>query len=72
MSTERCSPRVSFMELMGTSEIATLLHVSKQRVSALAARPDFPAAVAALAMGKVWRAADVIEWAKDSGREIRS
>lgn len=60
------------MELMGTSEIATLLGVSKQRVTALAARPDFPAPVATLAMGKVWRSADIIEWAKASDRRLHT
>lgn len=59
-------------ELAGAAEIAKMLGVSRQRVFQLTSRPTFPAPVATLAMGKVWRAGDVIEWAKDSQREIRT
>ncbi len=59
-------------ELVGAAEIAKMLGVSRQRVFQLTSRPTFPAPVASLAMGKVWRASDVIGWANDSQREIRS
>ena len=36
--------------------------VSKQRVYQITTRRDFPAPVAELAQGKVWRAADVERW----------
>jgi len=55
---------VSDDELMGTSEIATLLGVSRQRVLVLAKHGDFPPPVAVLKMGNVWRASDVRRWAK--------
>jgi prophage regulatory protein len=43
------------MDLMGAQEVAELLGVSRQRVHQLAERPDFPAPVAVLAAGKIWR-----------------
>lgn len=59
------------MDLLGTAEIASLLGVSKQRVTALASRPDFPEPVAVLAMGKVWREDDLRQWAETQGRELQ-
>ena len=55
-------------ELMGPAEIADLLNVSRQRITQLAAHPDFPTPVAELSMGKVWRTADVHAWAVKTGR----
>lgn len=52
-------------ELMGPAEIARLLGVSRQRVTQLAAEPDFPTPTANLAMGKVWLSADVRAWAEN-------
>ncbi|ACZ29565.1 phage transcriptional regulator, AlpA [Xylanimonas cellulosilytica DSM 15894] len=57
--------------LMGNAEVAALLGVSRQRVHQLTSRPDFPAPIAVLAMGKVWRTADVLAWAEATGRELR-
>jgi predicted DNA-binding transcriptional regulator AlpA len=56
------------LDLMGPAEIAALFNVSRQRVTQLIAKPDFPTPVADLAMGKVWQAADVREWGKKNGR----
>ena len=58
------------MELMGVTEIADLLGVSRQRVDQLAATAAFPEPVAELAAGRVWKKADVVRWAKKAGREI--
>lgn len=55
-------------QLMGSAEIAELLGVSRQRVQQLIAKPDFPAPVADLAMGKVWRAEDVHAWGVKTNR----
>jgi prophage regulatory protein len=49
--------------LIGAQEIATMLGVSRQRVTQLTARPDFPAPAVILAMGKVWHTEDVEKWA---------
>jgi predicted DNA-binding transcriptional regulator AlpA len=61
-----------FPELVGTAEVAEMLGVSRQRVNALTAHPDFPRPVAELAAGKVWRKGDLSrfaeEWARRPGR----
>jgi predicted DNA-binding transcriptional regulator AlpA len=54
--------------LVGAAEIAQMLGVSRQRVQQLISRDDFPEPEVTLAMGKVWRRADVIAWAKAHGR----
>ena len=48
--------------LMGAAEIGARLDVSRQRVQQIVSRPDFPAPVAVLGMGKVWEAGDVERW----------
>ncbi|QAY71795.1 DNA-binding protein [Xylanimonas protaetiae] len=55
---------------MGSAEVTALLGVSKQRTYQLTGRPDFPAPVAELKMGKVWRTADVMQWAIEAGRAV--
>lgn len=54
--------------LVGSAEIGRLLGVSRQRVQQLVSRPDFPEPEVVLDMGKVWRKADVLAWAKAHGR----
>jgi len=44
--------------------------LSRQRVSQLTADKDFPAPLAKLAMGSVWRFEDVKEWAERTGRKV--
>ncbi len=52
-------------ELVGVSEVGGLLGVSRQRVDQLAkAYEDFPAPVAELASGRVWRRQDIKAWLK--------
>lgn len=51
-------------ELMGYQEIGQLLDVSRQRAQQLSQRDDFPAPIAALAMGSVYTRASVEAWAK--------
>lgn len=55
-------------ELMGIAEIRALLDISRQRADQLTRRADFPRPVAELAMGKVWDAEAVREWARKDGR----
>lgn len=51
--------------LVGLSEIAMMLDVTKQRASQLVRDyQDFPAPVAELASGRIWETAAVEEWAK--------
>jgi predicted DNA-binding transcriptional regulator AlpA len=56
--------------LVGPREIAEMLGVSRQRVTQLTEQPGFPKPEVNLAMGKVWRTEDVIEWAKQTGRRV--
>jgi predicted DNA-binding transcriptional regulator AlpA len=59
------------LRFVGAHEIRVLLAggISRQRVYQLTSRPDFPAPVADLAMGKVWLAEDVEAWIR-SWREV--
>jgi hypothetical protein len=45
--------------LAGLAEVADLAGVSRTRAGQLAGHPDFPAPIARLAMGPVWRESDV-------------
>jgi prophage regulatory protein len=54
---------VKQIRLMGAHEIRICLGgVSRQRVYQITSRADFPASVADLAQGKVWRTEDVEQW----------
>lgn len=53
---------------MGVTEIAELLGVSRQRAGQLAATFGFPAPLARLAVGPIWRREDIEQWARDAGR----
>ncbi|MEV6341870.1 hypothetical protein [Actinoplanes sp. NPDC051851] len=50
-------------EVMAAAEIADYLGVSRQRVAVLVERPNFPAPIAHLAVGRIWRTSDIREWA---------
>ena len=51
------------MDLMGVSEIAKRLGVSRQRASQLTQEyEDFPEPVSELAQGRVWRSDDIEAW----------
>ena len=50
--------------LMGISEIAQLLGVSRQRAHQLAQSEDFPKPIAVLAAGKIWEAKRIEAWAQ--------
>jgi len=52
-------------DLMGTSEVAALLGISRQRVLVIAKHPGFPKPLAVLKMGNVWRGQDVRRWAAE-------
>lgn len=54
--------------LMGLTEIAEMLGVSRQRVHQLAKANDFPAPVARLSAGTIWERVDVEAWARATGR----
>jgi predicted DNA-binding transcriptional regulator AlpA len=54
--------------LMGVTEIANLLGISRQRVSQLARTETFPEPVARLSGGIIWERADIERWAREAGR----
>lgn len=66
------SERVRFPTLVGVTEVTQLLGVSKQRLAVLRQRPEFPAPVATLAAGPIWRADDLSTfadgWRRQPGR----
>ena len=57
--------------VVGAAEIAEMLGgLSRQRVSQLTTDEEFPAPIARLAMGSVWRYDDVKAWAERRGRSV--
>ena len=64
-------PTLSDVEtLLGNAELGKLLGVSRQRVSQLVTRDDFPTPRAVLIMGSIWALDDVIGWAERTGRKL--
>jgi hypothetical protein len=59
----------AFPELAGVAEVAEILGVTKQRASTLQSRSGFPAPVAHLRTGPVWRAADLARFAESWERK---
>lgn len=62
----------NFPRLVGVAEIAEILGTSRQRASEVTHKDSFPAPVAELAMGAVWREPDirrfVAAWERKPGR----
>ena len=56
--------------VLAAAEIAQLLGLSRQRVTQLSAKPDFPAPIATLSVGKIWAYADIKAWAEQTGRSV--
>lgn len=60
------------VEVLGVTEVAALLGISRQRVDVLShSDPDFPEPMAVLGRGRVWQRDDIVEWARATGREIK-
>ncbi|GAB3816115.1 DNA-binding protein [Micromonospora zhanjiangensis] len=57
-------------EVMAMAEIAAFLGISRQRASTLAERPDFPAPIAHLTVGRVWSTADIRRYAARRRAEL--
>lgn len=73
MTTDEADRRLNERpELVGVAEIAEILDVTKQRASVITQRNDFPAPLARLASGPVWRAGAVASfkttWRRQPGR----
>lgn len=69
---ERQNAEPSLPELVGVGEVAELLDVTRQRASALASTPGFPAPLVTLRSGPVWTRASVDRfvqsWRRRPGR----
>lgn len=57
-------------KIVGVAELATLLGVSRQRAWKITKAPDFPAHCYEMKAGNFWRLADVLAWAKRTGRTV--
>lgn len=55
-------------ELWGPGEVAGHLGRSRQRAAEIMSSPGFPAPVAVLGIGRVWRADEVRAWAAANPR----
>lgn len=61
------------LDLVGVSEIAEMLGVTRQRVDRISRTdPDFPQPVAEIHAGRIWLRDDIRAWASRSGRTISS
>jgi predicted DNA-binding transcriptional regulator AlpA len=59
------------LRVMAVAEIAQALGVSAGRVyQIIASDPTFPKPGATLRVGKIWRAEDIEEWARQAGRTL--
>jgi len=56
------------MDLVGVSEIAEMLGVSRHHVHRLARHADFPDPVATLKVGRIWLATDIEKWERTHRR----
>jgi len=58
------------LDLVGLTEIAEMLELSRQRVDQLVRDADssFPEPVAVISAGRIWRRSDVERWARRVGR----
>ena len=56
--------------LLGNAEIRRAFGISRQRLSQLTARPDFPAPRVTLTMGSIWTLGDLQQWADATGRTL--
>jgi hypothetical protein len=69
---ERGLSEATYPDLIGVTELAGILNVSKQRASELARQSTFPAPIAQLASGPVWLEPTVrrfvAEWVRRPGR----
>ena len=61
---------VTQLRLVGRGELRRLFGVSATRTIQIAERPDFPAPLDELSVGKIWALDDVVAWAERAGRTL--
>jgi predicted DNA-binding transcriptional regulator AlpA len=60
------------VEVLGITEVAKLLGISRQRVDQLShSDPDFPEEIATLGRGRLWEKQAIEKWAKATGRTVQ-
>lgn len=57
--------------VVAAAEVAAMLGLSRQRVTQLTAKADFPRPLTTLTVGKVWSYDEVRDWAERTGRPVR-
>jgi predicted DNA-binding transcriptional regulator AlpA len=58
--------------LVGAREVAAMLGLTRQRVTQLSKEDGWPEPEVVLTNGQpIWRTADIEDWARRDGREIR-
>jgi predicted DNA-binding transcriptional regulator AlpA len=58
------------MRMMALAEVADFLGVSRQRAAILVDRPDFPAPIDTLNVGRIWSGTDVRAYAEKRTRQM--
>ena len=59
----------SKLDLVGLTEIAAMLDLSRQRVDQIVrADATFPEPVAVITAGRIWKRSDIERWARQAGR----
>lgn len=58
------------LRLASRGELAEMLGISRQRTRTLTERSDFPAPIAVMRRGPVWRVEDLQKWAAKVGRTL--
>lgn len=56
------------VELVGLQEIADILGVSRTRADQIVRQKGFPEPLDVIAAGRIWDKAEVLKWARESGR----
>jgi hypothetical protein len=57
-------------EFVGLGEMMAMFNVGRTRIAVIITREDFPKPYLYLHIGRIWRLADIVNWAQDVGRRI--
>lgn len=60
---------IDMQTLVATGELEKLFRLTRKRVQELTRKPDFPAPVAELGAGRIWRTDEVLAFAERTGRK---
>ena len=57
-------------EVVAIAEMAQMLGVGTNRTWQLTKHPDFPAPIAELSVGRIWRTSEIQRWCERHGRTV--